>query len=115
MSRYGRKVVKEVVRMRQNDWAHPFFAVVVGRIIDPNRTERRVEGPFAGTGEQPNATIPVASNAAKIIISVCRACLCFLPRAARGHLRFRTIDRQVGWAATLPGTGQRTNERTRRL
>jgi hypothetical protein len=37
MSGDGWRIVKQVVRVRQNDWAGPFFAIVIRGIIDPNR------------------------------------------------------------------------------
>ena len=51
MTGHGGRVVEQVVGMRQDDRADPFFPIVISRVVNPDRTQRGMEGSFPRAGE----------------------------------------------------------------
>src|ERR1041385_5481158 len=107
MTGHGRNVVKEIVGMRQNDRANPALPIVISSVIDPYRTERRVERSFTRASKQPDASVGITYKASEIIIGIGGSGFRLLARAARRNFRFRTIHRQISRATAPAGAGQR--------
>src|SRR5204863_10154989 len=91
MTCHRRQVVKQVVRMRQNDRANPTLSIVVRGIINPNRAERCVKRSLAGAGKEPDSSIAIADDTSEVVIRIGWTGFSLLSRTPRGHFRLGTI------------------------
>src|SRR5215472_7064585 len=92
MGRDRREIIEQVVGMREDDRSNPGLAIIVSGVINPNRTQRSMEGALTRACEQPDASITVANDPTKVVINIGRTRLGFLAGSAGRHFRFRAID-----------------------
>src|SRR5689334_23274547 len=96
MSRDCGKIVKEVIRVRQDDWTRPLRAIVISGVINPDRADRSMKRAFAAAGKEPDAAVAIANNSPEIVVSIGWASSRFLSGAARGDLRLGPTHWKIG-------------------
>src|SRR5262245_8817385 len=104
MCRHSRRIVEQVVGVRQDGGARPMLAVVAGGVVLPDRAERRLEGAFAASREEPDPPIAIAGDAGDVVVGGGSG-LSFLAGLARG-LRFGTAHGEVPRSAPGPRSRQ---------